>query len=141
MVAKSRSTSIRSCPGTCRRNSAARWLSLPTTALEPGQSRSPQRSRNRSRSYYAPTFAQRVGRSFTGRKVSMLRSLLPPFRHLPLDHPWIDLVASRVGALSLHLPEHAPIPRLERRGRFTVALRKPALQDLKAPRERERVRV
>src|SRR4051812_42477658 len=57
-----------------------------------------------------------VYRSYTGRQMSMLGSFLPPFRHLPLDHPRVDPVAAPVGALHLHLPEDPPIPRRERRG-------------------------
>src|SRR3954468_24690352 len=39
----------------------------------------------------------------------MLRSFRLLFRHLSLDHPRIDPVATRADALRLHLPEHASI--------------------------------
>src|SRR5512144_3078131 len=73
----------------------------------------------------------------------MLGSFLLELRHLSLDHPGIDPVPPYriIGALVLHLPEQALIPRLETLGRRAVALWQPTLQDLEAAQERQPIRV
>src|SRR5208337_1040535 len=43
----------------------------------------------------------------------MLGAFLLPFRHLPLDHPWVDPVAAFIRALVLHLPKQRLVPILE----------------------------
>ncbi len=74
-----------------------------------------------------------------GRKTAMLGSFLLPFRHLPLDHPWIDPVPSHrvVSALRLHFPQQPAIPLLEPLWGRAVTFRQPALEDLEAPEKRQ----
>src|SRR5271163_1944533 len=77
------------------------------------------------------------------RTTAMLGSFFLPFRHLPLDHPWIDSIAPCliIGSLFLKFPEQTAIPFLERSRRGAVALWQPALEDLEASQEREPIRV
>ena len=73
----------------------------------------------------------------------MLGTFLLELRHLSLDYPGIDPVPPHriIGALVLHFPEQALIPRLEILGRRAVALRQPTIQDLQAAQERQPIRV
>src|SRR5438132_10456803 len=75
--------------------------------------------------------------------MSMLGSFLLPFRHLTFDHSWIDPVAPHliIRAFPLQLPQQTPIPLLERFWGRAITFRQPALEDLKAPQERQPIRV
>ena len=71
----------------------------------------------------------------------MFGTFLLPFRHLTFDHPWIDPVAPRLRALSLHFPKQAFVPGLKARGRRGLALGQPTFQDMETSGERQPIRV